>query len=227
MPVVSASWKASLPMRWVGTWPEKQTKGIESIRASVRPVTALVTPRPGGDKHAADLAGAPRIALGGMDGGLFVAHQDVAQAVEAVEHVVDRQHRPAGVAEYMLHPVVHHGAEHHLRADHLLARLLKACVPLASTRAQSGGGKRRGSRRAGGGGARPAPPVAGAAGVLEAGRHGRLGGAEGGRGEGTGKEGTGTREAREAVRRGRRAGSRGLRAAARKAGRRAGRAVSG
>ena len=148
-------------------------------------------PRPGGDEHAADLAGAPRIALGGMDGGLLVAHQDVAQAVEAVEHVVDRQHRPAGVAEYMLHPVVHHGAEHHLRADHLLARLLEACIPFASTRAQSGGGKRRGSRRAGGGGARPAPPVAGAAGVLEAGRHGRLGGAEGGRGQGRRGQGRG------------------------------------
>ena len=46
MPVVSASWKASLPIRWVGTWPVRQTSGIESISASVRPVTALVAPGP-------------------------------------------------------------------------------------------------------------------------------------------------------------------------------------
>jgi hypothetical protein len=46
MPVVSASWKASLPIRCVGTWPVRQTIGIESIRASVRPVTALVAPGP-------------------------------------------------------------------------------------------------------------------------------------------------------------------------------------
>ncbi len=46
MPTVSASWKASEPMRWVGTWPVKQTIGIESISASVRPVTALVAPGP-------------------------------------------------------------------------------------------------------------------------------------------------------------------------------------
>ena len=46
MPVVSASWKASLPIRCVGTWPVRQTMGIESINASVRPVTALVAPGP-------------------------------------------------------------------------------------------------------------------------------------------------------------------------------------
>ena len=46
MPVVSASWKASLPIRWVGTWPVRHTIGIESISASVRPVTALVAPGP-------------------------------------------------------------------------------------------------------------------------------------------------------------------------------------
>jgi len=46
MPVVSASWNASLPMRCVGTWPVRQMTGIESISASVRPVTALVAPGP-------------------------------------------------------------------------------------------------------------------------------------------------------------------------------------
>ena len=46
MPTVSASWKASLPIRWVGTCPVRQTMGTESISASARPVTALVAPGP-------------------------------------------------------------------------------------------------------------------------------------------------------------------------------------
>ena len=46
MPVVSHSWKASEPMRCVGTWPVMQTSGIESSSASVRAVTALVAPGP-------------------------------------------------------------------------------------------------------------------------------------------------------------------------------------
>ena len=33
-------------MRWVGTWPVMQTIGIESMSASVKPVTALVAPGP-------------------------------------------------------------------------------------------------------------------------------------------------------------------------------------
>ena len=46
MPTVSHSWKASLPMRCVGTWPVMHTMGMESISASVRPVTELVAPGP-------------------------------------------------------------------------------------------------------------------------------------------------------------------------------------
>ena len=46
MPTVSASWKASVPIRWVGTWPVKTTIGIESISASTMPVMALVAPGP-------------------------------------------------------------------------------------------------------------------------------------------------------------------------------------
>ena len=46
MPTVSHSWKASLPIRWVGTWPVMQTIGIESISASVSGVTMLVAPGP-------------------------------------------------------------------------------------------------------------------------------------------------------------------------------------
>ena len=46
MPTVSHSWNASLPMRCVGTCPVRHTSGIESIKASVRAVTALVAPGP-------------------------------------------------------------------------------------------------------------------------------------------------------------------------------------
>ena len=46
MPTVSASWKASLPIRCVGTWPVRQTTGMLSISASVSPVTQLVAPGP-------------------------------------------------------------------------------------------------------------------------------------------------------------------------------------
>jgi hypothetical protein len=46
MPVVSASWKASLPIKCVGTCPVRQTIGTESISASVSPVTAFVAPGP-------------------------------------------------------------------------------------------------------------------------------------------------------------------------------------
>ncbi len=46
MPTVSHSWKASLPIRCVGTCPVMTTIGIELQSASVRPVTALVAPGP-------------------------------------------------------------------------------------------------------------------------------------------------------------------------------------
>lgn len=46
MPTVSASWKASLPIMKVGTWPVSTRIGMESISASVSPVTAFVAPGP-------------------------------------------------------------------------------------------------------------------------------------------------------------------------------------
>ena len=46
MPTVSHSWNASLPIKWVGTCPVRQTIGIELSNASVKPVTALVAPGP-------------------------------------------------------------------------------------------------------------------------------------------------------------------------------------
>ncbi len=46
MPTLSASWKASLPIRCVGTWPVNATMGIESIMASCSAVTRLVQAGP-------------------------------------------------------------------------------------------------------------------------------------------------------------------------------------
>jgi hypothetical protein len=46
MPVMSASWKASVPMATVGTWPVMHTMGTESMKASANGVTMLVAPGP-------------------------------------------------------------------------------------------------------------------------------------------------------------------------------------
>ena len=46
MPVMSISWKASLPMAAEGTWPVMQTTGEESIIAVAMPVTRFVAPGP-------------------------------------------------------------------------------------------------------------------------------------------------------------------------------------
>ena len=46
MPVMSISWKASLPISRLPTWPVMQTIGEESIIAVAMPVTMLVAPGP-------------------------------------------------------------------------------------------------------------------------------------------------------------------------------------
>ena len=46
MPNVSASWKPSVPIRSVRTWPVNTTSGTESIFASVSGVTMFVAPGP-------------------------------------------------------------------------------------------------------------------------------------------------------------------------------------
>jgi hypothetical protein len=53
----------------------------------------------GGNQYDADAAGAARIALGGMHGGLLVADQHMADGVLVEQRVVDRQHGAAGIAE--------------------------------------------------------------------------------------------------------------------------------
>ncbi len=46
MPMVSASWKPSVPSSSVRTWPVMKTTGTESIIASAIGVTRLVAPGP-------------------------------------------------------------------------------------------------------------------------------------------------------------------------------------
>jgi hypothetical protein len=45
-PYMSASWKASLPIRCLATWPAITTSGIESIYAVAKPVRAFIAPGP-------------------------------------------------------------------------------------------------------------------------------------------------------------------------------------
>jgi len=46
MPVMSVSWKASVPTSRLPTWPVMQTIGEESIMAVAMPVTMFVAPGP-------------------------------------------------------------------------------------------------------------------------------------------------------------------------------------
>ena len=46
IPTMSASWKASFPIIFVGTCPVKTTSGIESMCAVAIPVTVFVAPGP-------------------------------------------------------------------------------------------------------------------------------------------------------------------------------------
>ncbi len=46
MPIMSASWKASLPIRCVLTWPLMATMGTLSMLAVAMAVTRLVAPGP-------------------------------------------------------------------------------------------------------------------------------------------------------------------------------------
>jgi hypothetical protein len=81
MPTVSHSWKASLPIRCVGTWPVMQTIGIESIIASVSARDHVGRARTGGDQRHAGLAGGAGIAFGSMARALLVAHQNVLDVI--------------------------------------------------------------------------------------------------------------------------------------------------
>jgi hypothetical protein len=62
------------------------------------PVTALVTPGPEVTSAHADITRGARVGVGGMNRGLFVAHEDVLDLVLLVQLVVDIEYRAAGIA---------------------------------------------------------------------------------------------------------------------------------
>ncbi len=64
------------------------------------------------------MASTARIAFGGVDRALLVAHEDVLHLLLMEDGVVDRQHGSAGIAEDVLHPLVGHGLDDHLGAAH-------------------------------------------------------------------------------------------------------------
>ena len=113
--------KASLPIRWVGTWPVRQTTGTLSIRASVSPVTALVAPGPRGDQDHAHLAGRSGVTFGHVHRAALLADQHMAHRVLREHRIVDRQHRAAGISEDRVHTLIDQGLYDDLRSRHPLA----------------------------------------------------------------------------------------------------------
>ena len=99
---MSASWKPSVPISWVFTWPVMKTVGTESSIASAIAVIRFVAPGAGGGEGDADFAARLGVALGGVPGALLVAGLDVAE-VGVDDRVVHRQVGPAGDPEDVLH----------------------------------------------------------------------------------------------------------------------------
>ena len=120
MPVVSASWKASVPIRCVGTWPVITTSGVESRNASATGRDQVRRARARGAHADADLAGRPRVALRHVAGALLVAHEDVPDGVlDARPGVVERQDRAAGDAPADVDALGLEAADDGLGAGHL------------------------------------------------------------------------------------------------------------
>ena len=98
MPVVSHSWKASVPMADGGTWPvmhdhrDRVHVGVAQRRDDVGGRRAA------GHHGHAGAAGGVGVALGHVAGALLVAHEDVADR-RVDDRVVHRQDGAAGQAE--------------------------------------------------------------------------------------------------------------------------------
>src|SRR5262249_48591075 len=71
---------------------------------------------PGGDEADPRLARRPRIAFRRVPRRRLLAYEDVAQALEVVQDVVDRQHGPAGQAEDGVHALTLQTLEQHAPA---------------------------------------------------------------------------------------------------------------
>ena len=123
MPTVSHSWKASLPIRCVGTCAgdADERDGIHQRVGERRHHVGRAGS--GGDEHDARLAGRAGIAFRRVAGALLVADQDVLHLVLLEQLVVDRKHGAARIAENVLHALIGQGPHDHLGAGHLLWHL--------------------------------------------------------------------------------------------------------
>ena len=101
IPKMSTSWKASVPISGLATWPVIATIGTLSRNALAIPVTRLVAPGSRGREAHAGLAGDPAIGIGGERRGLFMTDEDVLQA-RAGQRIIDRHDRAARIAEDVL-----------------------------------------------------------------------------------------------------------------------------
>ena len=99
MPLMSISWKASLPISAAGTLPVIATIGTESRSAVPMPGDEVGRARTGRAHADADPPGHPRVAVGGVGAALLVPDEHVAQLGIVAEDVVQRQDHAARVAE--------------------------------------------------------------------------------------------------------------------------------
>ena len=117
MPLMSISWKASLPMSADGTLPVIATIGTESSIAVPMPVTRFVAPGPEVPMHTPTVPGDPGVPVGRVGAALLVADQDVAKLRVVAQDVVQRQDHAARVAEEDVDALAKEGLAQDVGAD--------------------------------------------------------------------------------------------------------------
>ena len=134
-PSVSVSWKASLPIRGMGTWPVKTTIGTESMKGVGNAGHGVGGAGAAGHEHGSDLARGLGVALRRMRAALFVAHQYMLEIrLHARHFVIYVNYRPAGMSEDNPRVLRFQRVEKDLRARHLLADVLLHGVSAAKAR---------------------------------------------------------------------------------------------
>ncbi len=118
-----ASWKASVPIEVVATWPQMTTMGTESAWLSRTGVTVLVAPGPEVTKATPDSPAGARKPRGHESGALLVGRDDqrhggLVLLVVAEYGIVNRQYRAAAVAEHRVHALVGQHLDEHFRTRH-------------------------------------------------------------------------------------------------------------
>src|SRR5215211_5861636 len=119
MPVISVSWKASLPSTALETCAVIATIGVLSIQASAIAVTRLVAPGPLVPRHTPTRPVARA---------LLVAAQHMAQLRVLDHRVVERHDRAAGDAEHHLHALADQRLAQDLCASLLLGHICSSSM---------------------------------------------------------------------------------------------------